>query len=154
MTSESVLAGDQLIASRHLDAPPALVWTMFTTPQHLAAFWGGDHAAIAPDSVVVDLRIGGTFELETVGAGGETRRLCFRYEAIEPPTRLSLIEPDTGLTTQISLRPSGGGTLVVVHQRRLPPALRTDQARRGLAGILRRLGAAASDLIDDERSSR
>lgn len=67
MTADSLLDGDQLIASRRLDAPPALVWEMFTRPEHVAAFWGGEHAEVAPDSVLIDLRVGGTFELTTLG---------------------------------------------------------------------------------------
>ena len=151
MRAEAVLDGDLLVASRHLDAEPLLVWELFTTPAHLAAFWGGDHAVVSPDSVVVELRVGGVFELETRGPDGGTHRLRFSYEVVEPPTRLVLIEPRSGLTTEIRLEPRDGGTTVVVHQRRLPPELRTEQARAGLAGILRRLGDAASQLSDERR---
>lgn len=41
MTSTARLDGNQLIATRYVDAEPALVQEAFTTPQHLAAFWGG-----------------------------------------------------------------------------------------------------------------
>ena len=151
MSANVRLHGDQLIASRQLDADPDLIWTMFTTPAHLAAFWGGDHAAVTPGSVLVDLRVGGTFELETAGPDDSTHRLSFRYDEIDPPNRLVLTEPHTGLTTAISLRASAGGTSVIIHQRRLPPELRTEQARTGLAGILRRLGVVADELSDRER---
>ncbi len=154
MSVDAVLDGDQLIASRQLGADPELVWTMFTTPTHLAAFWGGDHATVTPESVVVDLRVGGIFELETRGPDGSTHRLIFRYEEIDPPNRLVLTEPHTGLTTAISLRASAGGTSVIIHQRRLPPELQTEQARAGLAGILRRLGAVADELTDERRRRR
>ena len=150
MTADVSLDGDQLIATRYLDAEPALVWEVFTTPEHLAAFWGGDHATVPPDSVSVDLRVGGTFELVTVGADGRTHPLHFRYEIIDAPTRLVFVEPRTGLTTEIRLQPTGGGTTVVVHQRRLPPELQTEQARSGLAGILERLDAIVSVLTRDE----
>jgi uncharacterized protein YndB with AHSA1/START domain len=151
MTTRVDLDGDQLIATRHLDAEPALVWEVFTTPEHLAAFWGGDHATVPPDSVVVDLRVGGTFELETRGADGSSHPLSFRYEIVDAPTRLVLAEPLTGLTTEIRLQPSGSGTTVVVHQRRLPPELRSEQARDGLAGILERLDAVVRELTNVQR---
>ncbi len=153
MTSDATLHGDQLIATRFLDADPALVWAVFTTPEHLAAFWGGDHATVAPESVAVDLRVGGTFALETRGADGSGYVLSFRYEAIEPPTRLVLAEPRTGLTTDIRFEPSGRGTTVVVHQRRLPPELRTEQARTGLAGILSRLDVVVRELAGKTRET-
>lgn len=139
MTTRVTLDGDQLIACRHFDAEPALVWEAFTTPEHLAAFWGGHHATVPVDSVSVNLRVGGTFELETVGADDSRHPLRFRYETVDPPTRLVLAEPTSGITTEIRLQPSGSGTTVVVHQRRLPPQLRTEQARSGLAAILQRL---------------
>jgi uncharacterized protein YndB with AHSA1/START domain len=151
MTSRVHLDGDQLIASCHLDAEPALVWEAFTTPRHLAAFWGGEHATVPLDSVAVDLRAGGMFELETVGPDGSKRRLAFRYEMVEPPARLVFVEPRTGISTQISLRPSGGGTTVMVHQRRLPPELRTEKARTGLGGILNRLEQLLETMRDDAR---
>ena len=151
MTARALLEGDQLIATRYLAADPALVWEMFTTPEHLAAFWGGDHAIVPPESVAVDLRVGGTFELETRGADGSSHPLRFRYEVVDPPTRLVLAEPRTGITTEVRLRRTGAGTTVVVHQRRLPPELRTEQARTGLAAILDRLAAVADDLSDTRR---
>jgi uncharacterized protein YndB with AHSA1/START domain len=146
MTAEVHLDGDQLIATRHLDAVPALVWEAFTTPAHLAAFWGGHHATVAADSVTVDLRIGGTFDVETRGVDGSGRRLSFTYEVIEPPTRLVLAEPRTGLRTEIRLAPERNGTTVTVHQRRLPPELRTEQARLGLSGVLDQLDALIAEL--------
>lgn len=149
MTASVELDGDQLIATRHLDADPALVWEAFTTPEHLAAFWGGHHATVPPDSVAVDLRVGGTFELETTGADGSSKRLRFRYEVVEAPTRLVLAEPRSGITTEIRLQPTGSGTTVVVHQRRLPPELQTEQARAGLAGILEQLDVVVREMPSD-----
>jgi uncharacterized protein YndB with AHSA1/START domain len=145
------LDGDQLIATRHVDAEPALVWEAFTTPEHVAAFWGGHHASVPPDSVAVDLRVGGTFELETRGEDGSNQSLLFRYEVIDAPIRLVLAEPRTGITTEIQLQPSGNGTKVVVHQRRLPPELQTERAGTGLAGILERLEVVVRELTSDER---
>jgi uncharacterized protein YndB with AHSA1/START domain len=151
MTARVTLRGDQLIATRYLDAEPALVWEMFTTPEHLAAFWGGDHATVPPDSVTVNLRVGGTFELETRGADGSSHPLCFRYEVVDAPARLVFAEPRTGLTTEISLQPTGTGTTVVVRQRRLPPELQTERARTGLAGILERLNTLVEELTNHQR---
>lgn len=139
MTARARLDGDQLIATRHVGAGPDLVWLAFTTPRHLAEFWGGHHATVRPDSVSVDLRVGGGFELETQGDDGASRRLRFRYEVVEPPNRLSLSEPLTGITTDIRFEATDAGTRVVVHQRRLPPELHSDRATTGLAGILDRL---------------
>jgi uncharacterized protein YndB with AHSA1/START domain len=152
MTASVRLDGDQLIATRHLNAELALVWKAFTTPEHLTAFWGGHHATVAQGSVSVDLRVGGTFEIETSGVDGSNRRpLRFRYEVVDAPTRLVFTEDRTGITTEIRLQPGAHGTTVVVHQRRLPPELRTDGAAAGLASILERLDTVMRELTSDER---
>lgn len=153
MNAHVTLDRNQLIAVRYIDAEPAVLWEMFTTPEHLAAFWGGDHATIPANSVTVDLHVGGTFQLETVGADGISHRLSFRYEAIEAPTRLVLVEPRTRLVTEVSLQASGSGTTVQIRQRRLPPELQTEQARTGLAGILDRLAVVAVSLTEWRRTT-
>lgn len=124
------MTGDQLIATRHLHADIERVWAAFTTPEHLAAFWGGHHAVVPPGSVRVDLTVGGEFTV---------LNLLFRYELVDKPRRLVLSEPRTGIRTDIRLEARDGGTTVTVHQRRLPPELRTEQARTGLSGILDKL---------------
>nr|MCW2728066.1 hypothetical protein [Aeromicrobium sp.] len=136
--ADSTLDGDQLIASRSLSAPVELVWQALTTPEHLAAFWGGDHATIPPESVTVDLRVGGVVVMETrePRSGTPGHRLQLRYDTIDPPRRLVMVEPATGLETTIRLEPVGSDTAITIHQRRLPPELRSEQARLGLAGLL------------------
>lgn len=141
MTTDVRVDGDQLIATQQLAVEPGLVWDAFTTPDHLAAFWGGHHATVPPESVSVDLRVGGALELETVGADGARRRLMFRYEVLDPPCRLVLSEPSTGITTEILIEGGRAGSVVTVLQRRLPPELQSEQARTGLAGVLQRLDA-------------
>lgn len=145
--------GDQLIATRHVPAEPVLVWHAFTTPEHLAAFWGGHHATVPLASVSVDLRAGGAFELETRGADGTSTRLRFRYDVVEPPTLLVLTEKRSGITTEIRLEETASGTTVVVHQRRLPPELQTEQAATGLAGILDRLATVLQTIEHAPRRS-
>ncbi|MBU2666205.1 SRPBCC domain-containing protein [Actinoplanes bogorensis] len=132
MTARSRRRGDELIAERHLDATPERVWTAFTTATGIAAFWGGSHAVVPPESVTVDLRPGGSFALDTLGG----RRLRFVYVGIDPPRELVFDEPVTGLRTTVSLRRSPSGTHLTVHQRKLPPELQTAQAADGLASIL------------------
>ncbi|MFC8850277.1 MULTISPECIES: SRPBCC domain-containing protein [unclassified Micromonospora] len=135
------LDGDELIARRHLPVEPARVWAAFTSPTSIAAFWGGSHASVAPESVTVDLRPGGEFALDTRAPGGATRRLRFVYVSVVAPHELVFDEPVTGLRTTVTIRAAGDGTHLTVHQRRLPPALRTTQAADGLASILAALAA-------------
>jgi uncharacterized protein YndB with AHSA1/START domain len=136
LTASSQLRGDELIAKRHLPAEPERVWAAFTSPASIAAFWGGSHATVPPESVIVDPRPGGEFALDTRAPDGTTRRLRFVYVSITAPHELVFDEPVTRLRTTINVRPADGGTALTVHQRRLPPELRTAQAADGLASIL------------------
>ncbi|MDY7089661.1 MAG: SRPBCC domain-containing protein [Actinomycetota bacterium] len=133
-----MIRGDELIAVRRLAAPPSRVWAAFTTPDGIAAFWGGSHATVPPESVTVDLRAGGEFALDTVGPSAR-RRLRFVYVSVTEPRELVFDEPLTGLRTTVTLRPDGDGTDLTVHQRGLPPSLRTAQADAGLASVLEAL---------------
>lgn len=141
MTADTELRGDELIAQRHIRAEPERVWAAFTSPASIAAFWGGAHATVPPDSVTVDLCPGGGFALDTRAANGATRRLQFVYVRVAEPYELVFDEPVTGLRTTVTVRPSNGGTDLTIHQRRLPPELRTAQAANGLASILDALAA-------------
>src|SRR5688572_15719998 len=135
MTSAQ-LHGDELIARRRLSAAPERVWAAFTTPAGIAAFWGGSHATVPPESVTVDLRPGGEFSLDTRAPDGATHRLRFVYVSVAAPYELVFDEPLTGLRTIVKVHPADDGTDLTVHQRRLPPELRTAQAADGLASIL------------------
>ncbi|MEU9505018.1 SRPBCC domain-containing protein [Micromonospora sp. NPDC048170] len=141
MSASAELRDDELIARRHLSAAPERVWAAFTSPASIAAFWGGSHATVPPGSVTVDLRPGGGFALDTRAPDGATRRLRFTYVSITAPRELVFDEPVTGLRTTVTVHPAGDGTHLTVHQRRLPPELRTAQAAGGLASILDALAA-------------
>lgn len=133
------LHGDELIARRGYAASPERVWAAFVEPAGVAAFWGGSHATVPPESVTIDLRPGGEFALDTRGPDGATRRLRFVYVSVTAPRELVFDEPLTGLRTTVTMEPSGTGTDLTVHQRRLPAELRTSQAADGLTSILETL---------------
>jgi uncharacterized protein YndB with AHSA1/START domain len=141
LTSHVELRGDELIAERRLPAEPERVWAAFTSPASIAAFWGGSHATVPPESVTVDLRPGGEFTLDTRAPDGAIRQLRFVYVSIAAPRELVFDEPITRLRTTVTIQPSGDGTTITIHQRRLPPELRTSQAADGLASILDALAA-------------
>lgn len=136
MTATVQLDGDELIASRTIAATLGDTWDAFTKPEHLACFWGGDHATVVPGSVTVDLRPGGSFELDTEAPDGRTTKLRFVYNEIHAPALLVFTEHAQGIVTTMQLNASPAGTAVTVHQRRLPPELRTPQAASGLRAIL------------------
>lgn len=145
MTGTNPAALDHLIATRLLRAQPEVVWRALTTPEQISTFWGGHHATVPVDSVTIDLRVGGAFALTTVGPHG-SRRLRFTYLEIDEPRRLVFTEPELGIITNIELVPQGDRTLLTIHQRRVPPQLTGETARRGLAGILDKLDELVAGL--------
>ena len=145
------LHGDELIARRTIPVPPERVWTAFTSPAGVAAFWGGSHATVAAESVLIDLRPGGEFALDTRAPGGAIRRLTFVYVRITAPRELVFDETVTGLRTTVTIQPAGDGTDLMVHQRRLPPELRTAQAANGLTSILDALEAHLTTTTNTQR---
>jgi uncharacterized protein YndB with AHSA1/START domain len=149
VTGADPAALDHLIAARLLNARPAVVWRALTTPEHLSSFWGGHHATVPVDSVTIDLRVAGGFALTTVGPHG-SHRLRFTYLDIDEPRRLTFSEPETGIVTNIDLAPQGHQTFLTVHQRRVPPQLTGQTARRGLAGILEKLDELVAALAAGE----
>jgi len=60
----------ELTVSRVVEAPRELVWQAFTEPEHLAVFWGGPGITVPVESVTMDVRPGGSFELTMVAPDG------------------------------------------------------------------------------------
>jgi uncharacterized protein YndB with AHSA1/START domain len=58
--------GGEFTVSGVVDARRELVWQAFSEPEHLAAFWGGSGITVPVESVAMDVRPGGSFELTMV----------------------------------------------------------------------------------------
>ena len=79
-------AADALIVTRRFAAPRALVFRMFTEPQHVVRWLG-----CAPESDVTfrnDLRVGGEFVSEGRMPDGTVNRVWGMYREISQPDRL------------------------------------------------------------------
>ena len=57
MTDSSV-SQDAVVLERSFDAPPALIWQMWTEPEHFKAWYGPDGATVPVAKM--DVRVGGT----------------------------------------------------------------------------------------------
>jgi uncharacterized protein YndB with AHSA1/START domain len=107
---------------RTFDAPPEQVWDAWADPQQVAQWWGPDGFETPPDSVVIDLRPGGRFELLMI----DTRtgdQFPVRQEVLEASAPELLVlrhepVPEHGLLkpvmTRIELQAHDGGTRVEV----------------------------------------
>ncbi|MEV4707903.1 SRPBCC domain-containing protein [Actinoplanes sp. NPDC049316] len=133
------MSNDELVYRRVFRAPRELVWRCLTEPAELAHFWGprGMHTPV--DGIIVELRPGGRFETLMVGGRGSHRRVATFTEVVAPE-RLAWVEPASGMHTTSTLEDLGdGSTAVVIHQRHVPAAMRTPEARAGFVTSLDKL---------------
>jgi uncharacterized protein YndB with AHSA1/START domain len=83
-----------------IDAPPDIVWSVITEPEHLGTWFG--------DSAEIDLRPGGELLLRWDGTGG---RVQGRVERVEPPRVFSFrwIRDEEGNSTLVEFSLSAEG---------------------------------------------
>ncbi|MGA5303756.1 SRPBCC family protein [Nucisporomicrobium flavum] len=135
------MSDDELVHRRVLRAPRELVWKCLTEPAELAHFWGPRGMDTPVDGIIVELRPGGRFETLMVGAHG-SHRMVATFTEVVAPERLSWVEPASGMHTTSTLEDLGdGSTAVVIHQRHVPEAMRTPEARAGFLTSLDKLEA-------------
>lgn len=72
--------------ARDFDAPRALVWKMYTEPQHLVHFWGPRDGSVP--RCELDLRVGGMWHHTMRFPGGNDYSYSSRYLEVVPPERL------------------------------------------------------------------
>jgi uncharacterized protein YndB with AHSA1/START domain len=106
----------QVHITRIFDAPRELVFAAWTDPDQVAQWFGPEGFETPRESVEIDLRVGGRYELTMVHGDSEHR---VRYEIVElDPPRLLVITsppmPDIGIHeptfTRIEFHDEGGRT--------------------------------------------
>jgi uncharacterized protein YndB with AHSA1/START domain len=128
------------------------VWRCLTEPAELARFWGPSGMATPIDGIVVELRPGGRFETLMVGAHG-SHRMVATFTEVVPTERLAWVELSTGMHTTSTLDDLGDGrTAVVIHQRHVPDAMRSADARTGFLTSLDKLDDHLARLVQGDRS--
>jgi uncharacterized protein YndB with AHSA1/START domain len=71
------------------DAPPQAVWRAWTRPVELARWWGKRGWQAQLDTIVLDVRPGGTFRVTTVNADGEEMTNEAMFTEVVEPERLA-----------------------------------------------------------------
>lgn len=131
-----------LIVRKVVPAAPSRLFDLWTTPEHLKAWWG-------PESVVctgaeIDLRVGGRYRISNEFSDGTTLWIVGEFEVIAPPHLLVYtwqLEPGRVQSERVTVKfePHAAGTeVVVIHER-----IADDAARRshtsGWVGCLENL---------------
>jgi uncharacterized protein YndB with AHSA1/START domain len=71
------------------EAPRERVWAAWTDPGHVARWFGPEGFEVPPESVEIDLRVGGRYALTMVGGGGR-QPLTYEIVELDPPRLLVL----------------------------------------------------------------
>lgn len=131
--------------TRRFDAPPALVFDMWTRPEHVARWW--DPSGVPLAACEIDLRPGGAFRFVH---GGNGHAFAGTYREVEPPSRLVFTTPSpsgAGSTGTLRFGAAGAGTLLTMT---IACASRADRdallAMRVDAGTTRTLDNLAAHL--------
>lgn len=96
-----------ITVTRVFDAPCELVFKAWTDPDHVAAWFGPAGFVTPRDSVDIDLRVGGRFDLSMVRDGAERR---LHYEIVELVEPELLVLKSDATVTRVELEDDGGRT--------------------------------------------
>ncbi len=76
----------EIIISRVLNAPQALVFEVWTKPEHLAHWWGPNGFNVTTQEA--DIKVGGHWKFTMHGPGGIEFPTEIVYHEVTPPTKL------------------------------------------------------------------
>ena len=107
----------EIIITRHMKAPQALVWKACTEPEHIDRWWGPD--GFTNHTIRMDFRVGGEWEYTMTGADGKVWPNLITYREIEPMSRMAYDHGEPGAPRQfeaeLSFGTKDGGTLVTLR---------------------------------------
>jgi uncharacterized protein YndB with AHSA1/START domain len=117
-TTFTMPSDTEIVITRLFDAPPALVFKAWTTPEHVAKWWGPRESTLP--ICTIDLRPGGAYRWVERGADGNLYPFKGEYLEIDPPRRLVYtqafdIEPfadHPSIITMTLVEQEGGRTLM------------------------------------------
>jgi uncharacterized protein YndB with AHSA1/START domain len=145
--SEMPTAQDQqILITRVFDAPRELVFQAWTDPGHVARWFGPEGFDTPRESVTVDLRVGGRFELGMVQrASGAVFPVRYEIVELDPPRLLVLRSepmPEMGMheptLTRIELHDHGAKTRMSLSDG---PYTHSAHAEAGWNGAFAKLDA-------------
>ena len=132
--------------SRVFDAPPERVWREWTEPERFADWYGGPQCEVPLDSVSMDVRRGGKWQL-TMFAPPDRRRIDWKGEYLEvaAPERLVFTVSDQPgddafeLVTVAFTPVDGERTEMLFEQRGSMSPEQYERAAKGWGGFFDRM---------------
>lgn len=144
MTDTTVIQGDELLIERIFDAPRALVFRVWTKPEHLMKWWGPRN--FTPIAFEQDFRVGGTYRAGIRAPDGSEHWKSGVYrEIIEDERIVMTFKWDDGawdvdnLVTVTFTPMASGRTLFRFHQSPFKSIAARDSHIGGWTGLLENL---------------
>ena len=114
---------DSFTITRTFAAPRALVYSMWTTPEHFSTWFGTDAVDVPLDRLSMDVRVGGAWKATMILPDGNTISWVGEYVELDPPSYLALTMTDNpsqpaGDPITVTLTEVDDGTQMVVVQPR------------------------------------
>jgi uncharacterized protein YndB with AHSA1/START domain len=136
----------QVLITRIFDAPRDLVFQAWTDPGQVAQWYGPEGFETPRETVTIDLRVGGRYELEMVQkASGSVFPVRYEIVELDPPRLLVLKSepmPEVGMhegtVTRIELHDHGDKTRMSLSDG---PYTQSAHAEAGWNGAFARLDA-------------
>ena len=118
MTDTHATADQHVHITHVFDAPRELVFQAWTDPDHVAQWFGPETFDTPRETVTIDLRVGGRYELTMVRQGSDARfPVAYEIVELDPPWLLVLRSdpmPEVGMhegtITRIELHDEGDRT--------------------------------------------
>ncbi|GFH39408.1 SRPBCC family protein [Streptomyces pacificus] len=141
---------NEITVTRVLDAPRAAVYRAWTEPGQFARWWGPRGFSTDPATVVLDVRVGGTWKATMAAEGIGEFPFTGVYREVVPDERLvfTLVDPndenaaaraergEAEELTTISLADHGGGTKLSFRQVGQVEAEKTAEVEAGWNSFL------------------
>jgi uncharacterized protein YndB with AHSA1/START domain len=147
-TGDSTMSAErELVLTRVLDAPRALVFRAWTDPEHLVRWWGPQ--GFTTPSCTMDVRPGGTWRICMRGPDGIDHWVQGAYREVVEPERLVTSwaweeadgTPGRQTLLTVTLEERDGRTALTLHQALFGDAVERENHRDGWSQALDRLAA-------------
>ena len=105
---------EKLVVTRVFDATPQQIWDAFTDPEKLHKFFGPRGTIIPPESLTMDVRVGGEFSLKMHNQeNGEIYPMTAEYVILDEPDKIQF-KTLTGIEGTVEIEDLGmaGKTLL------------------------------------------
>ena len=127
----------ELVVTRTFDAPPRIVFKVWSDPDLFREWWVPKGAPMKLVGCDMDVRTGGKYRLE-FEAGGQTMAFYGKYLDVVPGERIVWTNDEgdeEGAVTTVTLEDQGGRTLLTYHEL-YPTAEALEEAMQGSAAGL------------------